>query len=64
VLNKISSDYKALRLKEELGKRGVQLIGLIHYHTETFEACLQGHKLAGGRGVHEIRQVADFLLSG
>lgn len=64
VLNKIGSDDIALTLKEELSKRGVQVIGLVHYHPEIFEACLQGHKLAGGSGDEGIRQVAERLLSG
>jgi len=64
VLNKIGSYDIALRLKEELGKRGVQVIGLVYYQPEIFEACLQGHKLAGGSGGEGIRQVADRLLSG
>ncbi|MDY6908030.1 MAG: P-loop NTPase [Chloroflexota bacterium] len=64
VLNKIGSQDMALGLEEELGKRGVPVIGHVYYRPEIFEACLKGHKLAGESGGEGIRQVADRLLSG
>ena len=63
VLNKIGPDEIALRLKEELRKRGVEVIGLIHYDAEIFQACLEGRKLSGDRSAQEIGDVVDRLLS-
>jgi CO dehydrogenase nickel-insertion accessory protein CooC1 len=63
ILNKIGSDEIALRLKEELKKRGVEVIGLVHYDAEVFEACLEGRKLGGGRASQEIGDIVNRLLS-
>jgi CO dehydrogenase maturation factor len=63
VLNKIGPDEIALKLKEELRKRTVEVVGLVHYDAEIFEACLEGHKLSGGRAAVEIGDVVDRLLS-
>jgi CO dehydrogenase maturation factor len=63
VLNKIGSDEMALRLKEELIKRGVEVIGLVHYDAEVFEACLEGRKVTGGKAAQEIGDIVNHLLS-
>ena len=62
VLNKVTSEEIALRLKGELRKRGVAVIGLVHYDLEIFEACLEGCRLERGRTGHEIREVVGRLL--
>jgi CO dehydrogenase maturation factor len=62
VLNKITSEEIALRLEEELRKRGVEVIGLVHYDPKIFEACLEGQKLSEGRARQEIGEVVDRLF--
>jgi CO dehydrogenase nickel-insertion accessory protein CooC1 len=63
ILNKITSDEIAARLKKELGKRGMEVIGVVHYDTQVFEACLDGRKVDGGVVSEEVKKVADTLLS-
>jgi CO dehydrogenase maturation factor len=63
VLNKVVSEDISRKLKDELVKRGVRVIGNIHYHSDIFEASLQGHKLAMVSGDEEIKQVVDCLTS-
>ncbi len=63
VLNKVSSDEMASKLKEELGKRGIAVAGAIHNDPEIFEACFEGRPLHEGKATEEIGEVLDFLLS-
>jgi CO dehydrogenase maturation factor len=63
VLNKINSDEIAARLKKELGKRGMEVIGVVHNEPKIFEACLEGHRLGEGVASKEIRGVVDAMLS-
>ena len=62
VLNKVTSEELAQRLTKEVERRGLEVIGLIHYHPEIFEACLEGHKVGGEAARHEIGQVVDRLF--
>jgi CO dehydrogenase maturation factor len=62
VLNKVSSDEMAWKLKEELSKRGVVVAGAIHDDREVFEACFEGHPVHGSRATDGIGEVLDFLL--
>jgi CO dehydrogenase maturation factor len=63
VLNKINSDEIAARLKKELGKRGMEVIGVVHNDSKIFEACLEGHRLEEKVASNEIREVVDTMLS-
>ncbi|MCX5999140.1 MAG: nitrogenase reductase, partial [Chloroflexi bacterium] len=62
VLNKIGTDGMALKLKEELERRGVECIGTVHYDADVFEACLDGRKLHGGTAARDIEDVVDRLV--
>jgi len=62
VLNKVNSDEIATKLKGELEKRGIEVIGIVHYIPQVFEACLEGHKLGDGVASEEIRKVVDALV--
>jgi CO dehydrogenase maturation factor len=63
IINKIISDEIALRLKDELRKRGVEVIGIIHHDPLIFEACLEGHRIGNGIASKDIRGVLDAILS-
>jgi CO dehydrogenase maturation factor len=63
VLNKINSDEIAARLKKELGKRGMDVIGVVHHDPKIFEACLEGHRLGEEVASNETREVVDAMLS-
>ena len=63
ILNKITSDEIAMRLKDELARRGMEVIGIVHHDSQVFEACLDGRKVDGGVVSEEVKKVADTLLS-
>jgi CO dehydrogenase maturation factor len=63
VLNKVISEDIGRKLKDELEKRGVTIIGSIDYRSEIFEASLQGHKVAMISGDERIEQIVDCLIS-
>jgi len=63
VLNKVSSAEMASKLRQELSKRGVSVIGAIHNQPEIFEACFEGRPVHGGKARQETGEVLDFLLS-
>ena len=62
ILNKITSEELAAKLKSELNKKGITVIGFIHYDPEIFEACLEGHPPYGRIAAEDIDKILDFLL--
>jgi len=63
VLNKATSHEMESKMKEELGKRGITVIGAIPYDPELFEACFEGRPPAGRNTAEQIGEVLDFLLA-
>jgi CO dehydrogenase maturation factor len=63
ILNKITSDAIATRLRDGLARRGMEVIGVVHHDTQVFEACLEGHRLGEEVASNEIREVVDAMLS-
>jgi len=63
ILSKITSEEIALRLKDELARRGMEVIGVVHHDPKIFEACLEGHRLEEGVASKETRGVVDAVLS-
>lgn len=63
VLNKVASDEMVAKLREELRKRDMDMLGSIHYDPEIFEACLEGRPLYGRKAAEEIKGILDSLLS-
>ena len=63
VLNKIDSEEITARLKKELGKRGMEVIGVVHNEPKIFEACLEGRKLSENLSSDGVRGIVDILLS-
>ena len=64
VLNKVPSEEIATKLEGELKKRGIDVIGCIHFDTEVFKSSIEGGVLSKGRTAEEIRDVLDCMLSG
>jgi len=62
VLNKINSDEIAKRLRKELEKRGMEIIGTVPYSPQIFDACLEGHKLDENTASEEIKILVNNLL--
>jgi len=63
VLNKVPSDETARKLERELDKRGINVIGRIHYDPEVFKSSIEGGTLGKGRATEEIKDAFNFLLS-
>jgi CO dehydrogenase maturation factor len=63
ILNKITSEKIAIRLKDELGKRGIEVIGIVHHNPKIFEACLEGHRLDEGIASKEANAIVETVLS-
>lgn len=62
VLNKISSDDLADRLRDHLDKRDMTVIGVIHQNQEIFESCLEGRPIQGNAATEDVDKILDFLF--
>ena len=62
VLNKITSDDLADRLRDHLGKRDITVIGVIHQNQEIFESCLEGRPIQGNAATGDVDKILDFLF--
>lgn len=62
VLNKITSEKIADRLREYLEKRDIRVIGTIHQDPEIFESCLEGRPLQGHVAAEDVDRILDFLF--
>jgi CO dehydrogenase maturation factor len=63
VLNKIDSEPLSSKLRSELKKRDIEIIGTIPYDSSIFEDCLQGRALKPDKAAHAAGKILDFLLS-
>lgn len=64
VLNKMPSEKVTKRLKKELSKRSLKLIGIIPNDLQVFEAGLEGRIPEWGEAAHAAGQMLNGLLSG
>jgi len=62
ILNKITSEEIADRLRDYLGKRDIRVIGTIHQHPEIFESCLDGRPIRGRVAAEDVDKILDFLF--
>ena len=62
ILNKITSQELASRLKAELSKRNISVTGCIRYDVEIFEACLEGRPVYSRGAAEDIEKLSDILL--
>ena len=64
VLNKITSEELAFKLKSDLGRRNVAFIGSVHHDAEIFRTCLEGHQIFSRKAAEDIEKLLDILLEG
>ena len=62
ILNKVPSEEIALRLREELERKGIPIIGFIGYDSEVFLAGLEGRPIRSDEVERDIGSVLDRLL--
>jgi CO dehydrogenase maturation factor len=65
IINKVSSESVAKKLRDELARRGVSVIGSIPYDEQVFSADLEGQALELGNGklAGALSDIVDTLLS-
>ena len=62
ILNKIPSPDIASKLESELSRRGVDVIGCIHYDPEVFKSSLEGNVPSKGRATEETQDILNHIL--
>ena len=62
VVNKVTSEELAARLRDELDNRGVTVIGSVRYDPEIFESCLEGRPLSGHIAEEDVDKILDFIF--
>jgi CO dehydrogenase maturation factor len=63
IMNKVPSAEIAARLKVELEKRQIEVVGCIYYDTDIFSSSLDGGIPFKGVAVHQIKEVMNSLFS-
>ena len=63
VLNKVKSNAMAAKLKTELGKNSIDVVGVIPDDPIVFEAGLDGMPFEAGAATVAAKEVLDFLFS-
>jgi CO dehydrogenase maturation factor len=63
IMNKVPSIEIATRLKAELEKRHISVVGCIYYDNDIFSSSLDGRIPAKGVAVREIKEVMNSILS-
>ena len=63
IMNKVPSGEIATRLKAELQKRRIEVIGCIYFDADIFSSSLEGRIPVNGVAVRETREVMDNVLS-
>ena len=62
ILNKITSEEIAGKLKDYLEQRDITVIGTIHQNQEIFESSLEGRPIRGRVAAEDIDGILDFLF--
>jgi len=63
VLNKVKSNAVATKLKTDLKKSSIEVIGVIPDDPLIFEASFEGRPFMAGAATRAARGILDFLLS-
>jgi len=62
ILNKVMSEEITLKLRDELERKSIAVIGSIGYDPDIFQSCLEGRPLHGNKAEKDIEKVLDQLL--
>lgn len=63
LLNKVSSDEIKEKMTAELGKRNVQILGVIHFDQSVQEAGFEGRPPDDTRAGEEVKEIAQLLIN-
>lgn len=63
VMNKVPSEEMAARLKAELEKRNIEVIGCLHHDIDIFNSSMDGRIPLKGAATREIKIILDGILS-
>ncbi len=63
VMNKVPSEEIAVKLKAELQKRYIEVVGCIYFDADIFSSSLEGKIPVNGVAVRETGEVMDTVLS-
>ncbi len=62
ILNKITSEEIAAKLRDYLNKKDISVIGSIRQDPEIFESCLEGRPIHGRVAAEDVDKIIDFLF--
>lgn len=62
ILNKIPSEKTAERMRKELNKRGVKVIGTVGYDSQIAEACFEGSSLGQSQAREDVKGIVRQLI--
>ena len=62
IMNKVPSGEIATRMKAELLKRHIEVVGCIYFDADIFRSSLEGRVPVKGVAVREIKEVMDSIL--
>jgi CO dehydrogenase maturation factor len=63
IMNKVPSEEIAVRLKAELEKRHIEVVGCIYYDADIFSSSLNGKIPTKAVAIRETKEVMDNILS-
>jgi len=63
IMNKVPSEEIAARLKTELRKWDIDVVGCIYFDPHIFKSSLEGRIPVSGVAVREIKEIMDSILS-
>jgi CO dehydrogenase maturation factor len=63
VLNKVTSDNIAVKVGTEMKRKGIRVIGRLHFDADLLESSVEGKVPAGGKAAEEIQGVLDIILA-
>ena len=63
IMNKVPSEEIATRLKAELQKRRIEVVGCIYFDADIFSSSLDGRIPVNGVAVRDIKDILDRILS-
>jgi len=63
VLNKVTSNRVSSKLENELGNKGINVIGTLRHDPDIFESCLEGRYVRSKKNTEELTSIVNKLLS-